>query len=329
LAVQRGFNEGGYFPDRVDHENPPSPVKETATDEGISLAYHSDFDLDPDFTACLMQRQSIRSFSRHPLTKQQLEQFLQLSARANAIVETPDLGWISYRHYPSPGGRHALEIYPVVFNIEDIDAGLYHYNPVLHCLEPMQSTPQLRELLWQNTLHKMGTAATGSPAVLFIVSAVFARTCWKYRGMPYQAVLMETGALYQTMYLVATQLGLAPCGIGAFPELATAEILQLDPLDEAQTGLFVLGLPDDEAHDTLTIHRVRLLDHPPYAIQWNNKVLELTFRQGMKEVIAPERLALYTTDSGVLSCRVMGGRHRAGFEPGAEAEILRILRPEK
>lgn len=327
LAFHRAFNEGGYFPMRVDHDHPPPPAKESGEGTAVLLESCTRIDASRDFAECLMERRSIRTFSKSPMKKLQLEQFLQLSARVNTLIETPDLGWISHRNYPSPGARYPLEIYPVIFNIEDVESGLYHYDPVQHRLEPLQSTPEVRELLLSNTLHKMGAGTQGQPAVLFIITAVFARTCWKYRGMPYHAILMETGALYQTMYLVATQLGLAPCGIGAFPELATAEILQLDSLDEAQTGLFVLGLPDSGAPDVLTITRVRLLDRPPYSTHGDNKVLELTFQQGFKEIVSPDWLDISTSASGDLSCRVMGGRYRATCDADAEAEIRRLIQP--
>ena len=41
----------------------------------------------------------------------------------------------SLRPSPSGGGLHALEIYPVVQNMDGLEPGLYHYNPGEHTLE--------------------------------------------------------------------------------------------------------------------------------------------------------------------------------------------------
>lgn len=113
--------------------------------------------------------------------------------------------------------------------------------------------------------------------MLLLITAVFARICWKYTGMPYQAILMETGALYQTMYLVANSLGLAPCAIGAFPERATAEILGADSRDESQVGMFALGVPKQNEVPEARITAVRLLEQSLFSHGPGGEALELTF----------------------------------------------------
>jgi hypothetical protein len=53
--------------------------------------------------------------------------------------------------------------------------------------------------------------------------------------------------LYQTMYLVATAMGLAPCGLGNGDADMSARVLGLDYLRESSVGDFLLGSrsPDD------------------------------------------------------------------------------------
>jgi SagB-type dehydrogenase family enzyme len=53
------------------------------------------------------------------------------------------------------------------------------------------------------------------PQVLLVIAARFGRTMWKYQSMAYALILKDLGALMQTMYLVATAMGLAPCALGA------------------------------------------------------------------------------------------------------------------
>src|SRR5258705_12984515 len=90
--------------------------------------------------------------------------------------------------------------------------------------------------------RRLGTPEQwGNPAVAFIITAVFARTCWKYRGTPHHLILKEVGALYQTMYLVSDLLNWAACPIGAFPGTAVYAMLCLFSGGEAPLGGFLLG----------------------------------------------------------------------------------------
>ena len=47
-----------------------------------------------------------------------------------------------------------------------------------------------------------------------ILAARFPRIAWKYESIAYALTLKHVGVLYQTMYLTATAMGLAPCAIG-------------------------------------------------------------------------------------------------------------------
>ena len=88
-----------------------------------------------DLADGLAARQSIRTYSSRPLARRDFEQFLQLTVRAYASIESPDLGPTSLRNYPSGGARYPLEVYPVVLNVQGLAQGFYHYHPFHHRLE--------------------------------------------------------------------------------------------------------------------------------------------------------------------------------------------------
>jgi SagB-type dehydrogenase family enzyme len=329
LAVQRGFNEGGYYSAEVDHAHPPSALKTVPAREYLDLDRGGAGETELSVERCLSARRSVRHYGAVPMPRRTFERFLDLSARAHALVETPDLGWISSRNYPSGGARYPLEIHPLVYHVEGVEAGLYHYDPFGHRLGRLEIDPQHSEVLLADALRKMGgsEALYGRPAVLFLITAVYARTCWKYRGIPYQLLLMETGALYQTMYLVGTALGLAPCAVGAFPELAVAELLELDVRDEGQVGLFALGVPDSRAPENAlkSITAARLIvDSPPGAPSFPGAV-ELSFSDGSREIIEPARLRLRADDDGVTHCTVRRERDWARVDESVAANLRRWL----
>jgi SagB-type dehydrogenase family enzyme len=64
---------------------------------------------------------------------------------------------------------------------------------------------------------------------------------WKYEDMAYSLILKHVGVLMQTMYCVATAMGLAPCGLGGGDSVAFTEATELDPLVECSVGEFMLG----------------------------------------------------------------------------------------
>src|SRR5262249_39389223 len=65
-------------------------------------------------------------------------------------------------------------------------------------------------------LEAAGTsmARTQTPDVLIAITSRFQRVSWKYGSLAYALTLKNVGVLFQTMYLVATAMGLAPCGVG-------------------------------------------------------------------------------------------------------------------
>ncbi|MEV4578534.1 nitroreductase family protein [Nonomuraea jabiensis] len=64
---------------------------------------------------------------------------------------------------------------------------------------------------------------------------------WKYEGMGYALTLKHVGVLYQTLYCVATAMGLAACGLGSGDSAAFAEATGRDPLEECAVGEFMIG----------------------------------------------------------------------------------------
>jgi SagB-type dehydrogenase family enzyme len=193
----------------------------------------------PPLTDVLDSRRSIRGQdAEHPLTIDQLGEFLHRGARVLA-VNVDEFQEVSLRPTPSGGALHALEIYPVVTSVAGLAPGMYHYDPFDHLLEPLPP----RNFPIGQLVAKAAAAAGGStpPQVLLVISCRFGRVMWKYQSMAYALVLKEVGALFQTFYLVATAIGLAPCALGSGDAELFARATGLDPLVESSVGEFMLG----------------------------------------------------------------------------------------
>jgi SagB-type dehydrogenase family enzyme len=80
--------------------------------------------------------------------------------------------------------------------------------------------------------------------VLFILTAPFERLSWKYASIAYALILKHVGVVYQTMYLAATAMGLAPCAIGGGDSDLFAHAARTDCYAETSVGEFLLGSAD-------------------------------------------------------------------------------------
>jgi SagB-type dehydrogenase family enzyme len=225
---------GGSY--RFESRVPPLPVTRPQFEPSFALAEAEPAD---PLSQVLAQRRSIREHDdEHPLTKAQLGEFLGRVARQRETW-SDEHQELSSRPYPSGGAAHELELYPLVRLCEGLEPALYHYDPAGHTLGRVAEPGQWTMLLLE---YARGAAVMERPPqVVLLVTARFGRVTWKYESMAYALVLKHVGVLYQTMYLVATAMGLAPCALGGSNSDAFAAATGLDYYAEPHVGEFVLG----------------------------------------------------------------------------------------
>ncbi|MGC9528929.1 MAG: SagB family peptide dehydrogenase, partial [Limnospira sp.] len=210
---------------------------------------------DQTLTTAIEKRASIREYDEnHPITIEQLGELLYRTARVKEIYtqdaeqqemikaeygEDFDWGEISRRPYPCGGAMYELEIYPVVRRCEGVKPGLYHYDPLNHQLAQIDADNTDIQALLKDAHQSSGEQ--GIPQVLLIITARFGRLFRKYRSLAYALVLKHVGVLYQNLYLVATNMGLAPCSLGAGDSDRFAQATGLNYVVESSVGEFMLG----------------------------------------------------------------------------------------
>ena len=143
------------------------------------------------------------------------------------------------RPYPGGGAIYELELYVNVRTCENIPPALYHYCPNEHRLEKISGPTEAVDRLIKDAGRSAELA--GLPQILITIAARFQRLSWKYESMAYSALLKNVGVLYQTMYLVATAMDLAPCAIGGGDSDLFARAAALDYYAETSVGEFLLG----------------------------------------------------------------------------------------
>lgn len=200
---------------------------------------------DVPFTEVLEARKSVRARGDEPLTVQQLGEFLYRCARVRTTwPASPEQGILyeaAARPYPSGGGSWDLEIYVTVNACRGLESGLYHYDPLGHRLERLSGrTPHVERALDAASRACLGQVV---PDVLLSLTSRFGRLGWRYRAWAYSATLRNAGVLLQTMYLVATAMGLSPCAVASGDAQEFAEATGVDYFAESTVSEFMLSGP--------------------------------------------------------------------------------------
>ena len=192
----------------------------------------------------LDKRRSLREYGGRPMALWQLSHFLYRSARVLESTEGDDE--TTRRPYPSGGGRYPLELFIAAFRCDGIERGLYHYDPKAHLLERIGVPGRLLDELADDLRTFTSRTAGWLPQISIVMTARFQRVSWKYQSVAYSLVLKEVGALMQTMYVVATAMGLAPCAVGGGDSDLFTGLTGENYYCESAVGEFLLGSREQE-----------------------------------------------------------------------------------
>ena len=195
----------------------------------------------------LRERHSTRDFDAgRPITLAELSRFLDGTARVQSNWSAPldpadggpALAYTS-RPYPSAGSSYELELYLAVDACEGLPRGFYHYDAGEHTLAPIGVRPQELEALLKGARFAMDASA--APQILITIAARFGRVSWKYSSIAYALILKDVGVLLQTLYLMATDMGLGACAIGTANIDLFARMTGIEFHVEGVVGQFAIG----------------------------------------------------------------------------------------
>jgi oxazoline/thiazoline dehydrogenase len=240
---------GGTY--RFAGQREPEPAVAPRPVGSVRPLYRPDYERllreDRPFTWVQEARRSIREYGRRALADRELGEFLfrvgRVSDYWSGAVPTPRgpaRMEFAPRPYPAGGALYELELYVVINRCEGLARGLYAYDPEAHGLRQL---PARDADVWR-LLTDAGRSTRIAPEhlqVLIVVTSRFPRVAWKYASMAYALTLKHVGILYSTMYLVATAMDLAPCGVGCGDSDAFARAAGTDYYTETSVGEFLLG----------------------------------------------------------------------------------------
>ena len=173
----------------------------------------------------IYQRRSIRRYRDIPLSLEHVSQLLWASGgRTIDGVTGPT------RAYPSAGGLYPLEIYLVAGKVENLEAGIYHYNWKDHSIR-MTKSGDVRADLMRAALHQR-MIVEAPISIVFMGDYEKVRRRYGRRGVE-RYIQMDVGGAGVNVSLQAHALGLGSVIIGAFHDHMVKEIMavrELTPL---------------------------------------------------------------------------------------------------
>ena len=225
----RTQNLGG----NLDWANKPETYKSYPSSKTVQLP--SQFqEATFNFTEVLRRRKSVRSFSTQPLSLVDLAFLLW----ASTGIQRTEQGY-EFRVAPSAGALYPIETYIAANKVEDLWEGIYHYNIKRHLLE---------EIKLGNFGEKLAHAALdqemcADASVVFIWTAIFRRSKWKYSQRAYRYIYLDAGHIAQNLALAAASITCGSCQVGAFFDDEINSIVDIDGTEESSICLSVVGHP--------------------------------------------------------------------------------------
>lgn len=195
-----------------------------------------------DFDQLLARRATCRNFdAEKPLPHALFAQLMERVFSAQSHVRVSDDTVFLKKTSPSGGGLHPIEAYLIVQNVEGVVPGLYHYHSIAHALEPLPAPDRpLQELAMAAVAEQHWFA---NAHVMVLLAPRYDRSFWKYRNhaKAHRAITLEAGHLSQTLYLSATEAGLAAYITCAINEVPLEQAFALDPISSGALAICGFG----------------------------------------------------------------------------------------
>ena len=218
---------------RLDFSTKPPVYKEYPESRKIELPPPKSFETS-DFTKILKIRRSIRRFADIPMNIDQLSYLLWVSTG----VQRHERG-MDFRTVPSAGALFPIETYLVVNNVKEIGQGVYHYNIKKHLLEEIKAGDYGLNI----AEAALGQLFAAEANVVFVWTAVFFRSKWKYDQRAYRYIYLDAGHIAQNLALAVTAEGLGCCEIGALFDDMSNELVEVDGTEESTILMCAVGTP--------------------------------------------------------------------------------------
>jgi SagB-type dehydrogenase family enzyme len=224
----------GHLPSGgLDWANKPATYKRYPSVPKVTLASPQARD-GASIWQVLAKRRSVRRFQDEALQTAELSQVLWA---AQGITRTGR--GFGFRTAPSAGALYPIETYLAIHAVEGIEPGIYHYSVEEHALEQLKVGDFRMDIARAALDQEIAYGAN----VVFVWTAIFQRSKWKYRQRAYRYIYLDAGHIAQNVALAAVALGLGSCQIAALYDDEANALLDVDGEEESTIYMTVMGRP--------------------------------------------------------------------------------------
>jgi SagB-type dehydrogenase family enzyme len=211
--------ERGKLPGhRLDWSTKPAVYKKYPQAQKIKIP-SPEVQGGPGLWEVLRTRRSVRAYTQDTLSLENLSQILWATQGLTASI-----GDYKLRTAPSAGALYPVETYLLINRVDGLEPGLYHYDVETHQLDILKLGDFAREV----KAGALDQQIVERASVVFIWSAIFQRSKWKYLQRAYRYIFLDAAHIAQNLALAAEGLGLGSCQIGALYDDYLNELMGFD-----------------------------------------------------------------------------------------------------
>ena len=221
-------------PHYLDWENRPIPFKVYSTLEPIPLPEH----LSSSGMPALLTVSSFVNSAQDgvKLTSQSLAEMLFLSAGVTRRRSYPG-GEMLFRAAACTGALYHIDLYLVSGDLEDLEAGVYHFSPHDFALRRLRHG-DFRSVLARASGEE--ASIVKAPSII-VCASTFWRNAWKYQARAYRHCFWDNGTILANLLAAAAARTVPARVVVGFVDATISELLGLDTKREAPLSLVALG----------------------------------------------------------------------------------------
>lgn len=199
-----------------------------------------------DFGETIGWRRTVRNYTGDPMPLNHLATLVRcatgITAHAEVDLNDGSQTVLRLRAAPSAGGLYPIDLHMASIGVEDLDRGLYHYDPISDKLWRTGGEEHLDDLLASIDVPDEVIAMQRANLVFLLIGRPW-RSMRKYgnRGMRY--LFLEAGAISQNINLAVVALGYGSVDCGSIYDDEAHEAMQLDGTHQSLIHSIVVGAP--------------------------------------------------------------------------------------
>ncbi|MGH7826463.1 MAG: SagB/ThcOx family dehydrogenase [Candidatus Binatia bacterium] len=218
----------------LDWENQPILFKIYSKLEPIPMSQHLSSAPMPGLSAISAVATSAEG--EVGLTNQTLAEILYLSAGVTKRRSYPG-GEMLFRAAACTGALYHIDLYLISGDLQDLDAGVYHFSPHDFALRRLRKG-DYRAVLVRAAAEEPSVA--NAPCVV-VCASTYWRNAWKYQARAYRHCYWDSGTILANLLAAAAARNVPANVVAGFVDDTVNQLLSLDPEREGSLTMITLG----------------------------------------------------------------------------------------